>query len=189
MKSSKIIMSLFLVVVIFQLMTPVKMIYNQENVLKLGKSYKFLTQPLDPNDPFRGKFIRMNYEISTYKTKDSVWNRGQEIYVYLKDSLGYAKLDTITKEKLNISQDYIKAKVGWYKKYSKVLDFNLINERFYMEEFKAKPAENLVRQVQRNNNKNSSTYALIYIKDGTSVLKNVFINEIPIKDLIMVRNK
>ncbi|QNM86350.1 GDYXXLXY domain-containing protein [Polaribacter pectinis] len=189
MKTSKIIMPIFLVVVAFQLMAPIKMIYDQENVLKTGKAYNFITQPLDPNDPFRGKYIRMNYEISSFKTKDSAWNRGEEIYVYVKDSLGFAKLDTVSKEKLNNNKDYIKAKVGGYYKHSNKLVFTLNNERFYMEESKAKPAEDLVRETQRTTSTKNFTYALIYIKDDISVLENVFITDTPIKDLVNKNSK
>lgn len=189
MKSSKILIIIFLIVAVFQLMVPIKMIYEQEDVLKSGKAYKFLTQPLDPNDPFRGKFIRMNYEMNNYKTKDSNWKRSQEIYVYLKDSLGFAKIDTVTKVKLKIDKDYIKAKVGWYSKRSNNLDFNIINERFYMEESKAKPAEDLVRRNRRDTVNLNTTYGLIYIKEDVSVLTNVFINDKPIKELVEAMKK
>ena len=182
MKSLKIIIVLFLLVAIFQLLVPIKMIYDQENVLNKGKPYKFLTQPIDPNDPFRGKFIRMNYQMNRYKTLDTVWDRDQEIFIYLKDSLGFARLDTVSKEKLDNDKDYVKAKVNWYYNDNNILRFNLPFNRFYMEESKAKPAEDLVRRNRRDTT--NITYALVYINKGNFVLEDVFINDVPIKNLI-----
>lgn len=185
MKSSKIIMPIFLLLVFFQLMTPIKMIYDQENVLKEGKLYKFITQPIDPNDPFRGKFIRMNYEINNCKVVDTIWNKNEEIYLYIKDSIGFATLKTISKEKLNIDNDYILAKVSTYSKYNQTVFFNLPFDRFYMEESKAKPAEDLVRRNRRDTIRNT-TYGLVSINNGKFVLKDVLINDISIKDLVVI---
>ncbi|MFK8060561.1 MAG: GDYXXLXY domain-containing protein [Polaribacter sp.] len=189
MKSTKIIFILFLMVALAQIAAPTKMIYDQEKTIEIGKPYKFLTQPLDPNDPFRGKFVRLNYEIRRFKTQDSIWNRNEEIFVYLKDSLGFAKIETVSKEKLPIKNDYVKAKAIYYKKYNNTLEFNLPFDRFYMEESKAKPAEDLVRRNRRDSINLNTTYALVYVDKGNFVLHNVFINDIPIKDTIKNLNK
>jgi uncharacterized membrane-anchored protein len=188
MKTQKTLFILFVVVAIAQLLAPTKMIYDKEFTLKNGKAYKFITEPLDPNDPFRGKYIRMNYDINSIKTKDSLWDRNQEIYVYLKDSLGYAKLKTVSKEKLSIENDFIKAKVNWYNKRKNMLMFNLPFNRFYMEESKAKPAEDLVRANRRDSLRINTTYALVLINKGDFVLSDVFINDKKIKDIIASRN-
>lgn len=184
MKTKKTIFILFIILVIIQLIAPLKMIYNQENILKKGKPYKFLTQPIDPNDPFRGKYIRLNYKIRSYKTLDSIWNRNDKIYVYLKDSIGYAKIDTVCKQKVNTKKDYVIAKVKWYSTYNKKLSFNLPFNRFYMEESKAKPAEDLVRRNRRDTINTNTTYALVYLDEDSYVLDNVFVNNVAIKEVV-----
>jgi hypothetical protein len=50
-----------------------------------------------------------------------------------------------------------------------------------MNEYKAKPAETVY--AESNRNRNSSTYALIAVKEGEAVVKDVLINEISIKIL------
>ena len=57
-------------------------------------------------------------------------------------------------------------------------------ERFYMEEFKAKPAEDAYRDSFEK--ENTTAYALVYVKNGEAVLENVFINNVPIQ--IMIQN-
>ncbi len=183
MKSKKIIFTLFLLLAVVQLLAPAKMIYNQEQIIKTGKAYKFLTQPLDPNDPLRGKYVRLNYQINRFKTSDTIWKKNHHAYVYLNDSIGFAKIDTVSHKKLNLPNDYVIADKYWFNQNNNTLRFNLPFGRFYMEESKAKPAEDLVR---RNNREaiNNTTCALVYIKEGKFVLKDVLINDESITDII-----
>lgn len=184
MKSRKFILTLFAILAFIQLLAPAKMIYDKEQILKKGKAYNFLTRPLDPNDPFRGKYVDLRYKMNSFKTADSTWRNKHDVYVYLKDSLGFAKIDTISDKKLTLTNDYIVATKNWYRDYDSVLLFKLPFNRFYMEESKAKPAEDLVRNSQRDSSKVDLTYAKVYIKNGKYVLEDLFVNNIPIKDAI-----
>ena len=179
------IFTLFILVVLIQLFIPSQMIFNQEMILKKGKAYKFKTQPVDPTDPFRGKYIILNYEIDSYETNDSLWKQNETIYAYLtKDSLGFAKIDTISRALLsNNKNDYIKTKVEWYSSYSNRLSIEFPFNRYYMEETKAYDAEVAVRKRQRDSLPNN-TYALVYVKDGEVVLNDVIIDNMSIKDYV-----
>ncbi|MBE9489361.1 MAG: GDYXXLXY domain-containing protein, partial [Bacteroidetes bacterium] len=133
-----------------------------------------------PTDPFKGKYITLNYEISSMTTTDSLWITNEEIYVYLKkDSLGFAEIEKISKQQLENDRDYVIAEVGRYNTYTHQLNIDLPFDRFYMEESKAKPAEAAFTKAQRDSLPNN-TYALVYVKDGEAVLDNVFINDVPI---------
>ncbi|WP_055434628.1 GDYXXLXY domain-containing protein [Lacinutrix algicola] len=180
----KYIFTLFILVVIAQLFVPMQMIFGQEAVLNNGKAYKFRTQPVDPSDPYRGKYITLRYDINAAVSVDSTWERKQDIYVYFEeDSLGFAKLTEVSKAPLVNAKDYVKTQVNWYNKYDSNVTFNLPFNRFYMEENKAKPAEDAFRIAQRDTLPNN-TYALVYVKDGEAVLKDVIINEISIADYV-----
>ena len=177
---------LFIIVVVLQILVPTKMILDQEDVLATGKLYKFKTTPVDPNDPFRGKYITLNYDINKSKTIDSTWKRGDKILVYFDaDSLGFAKLYSISRKELDSDVDYVEAKVTWGNRRANEVSFNLPFNRFYMEESKAKPAEEAYNRTARQRNViDKSTYALVAVKNGKPVLKDVLINEIPIVDYI-----
>lgn len=176
---------LFVVVACIQLFVPAQVILSRESVLDNGQVFKFKTRPVDPNDPFRGKYITLNYAISAVKTKDTLWERNEPLFVYLiTDSLGYAKIDTICKhEILEKNNDYCKAKVGWYSKYNHTLNINFPFNRYYMDETKAYDAEVAVRNRQRDSLPDN-THALVYIKEGEAVLNDVIIDEISIKDYV-----
>jgi uncharacterized membrane-anchored protein len=176
---------IFIIVGLVQLFVPVNMILNQEAILKTGTVYKFKTRPVDPNDPFKGKYIELNYQIDTFETIDSLWQRHDEVYVYLTtDSLGFAKIKKISRDViLTNKNDYIKAKVYWYSKSDHKLSMAFPFNRYYMEESKAENAEKAVRDIQRNLTTNT-IYALVYIKDGQGVLNDVILDGISIKDYL-----
>lgn len=176
---------IFLLVGVVQLFVPTKMILNQESVIETGKVFKFKTQPIDPSDPFKGKYINLNYAISNFTTKDSLWKRREPIYVYLEtDSLGYAKIQTVSKKILvKNNSNYIKASVQWYAKYNNQLNINFPFNRYYMKETKAYDAEIAVRNRQRDSLPDN-TYAMVYVKQGEAVLTDVFIDDIPIKNYV-----
>ncbi|OUR92691.1 hypothetical protein A9Q87_06540 [Flavobacteriales bacterium 34_180_T64] len=175
---------IFIIVAVAQLYIPAQMILDQEQVLETGTAYKFRTQPIDPSDPFRGKYITLNYELDAFATKDSDWKRNDEVFVYLKkDELGFAKIDKLSKHKLESGNDYVIAKVTYYNSYSEILRFNYNFDRFYMNEDKAYDAKVAHREAQRDSSSNT-TYAVVYISNGNAVLDNVLINDIPISKFV-----
>lgn len=183
-KKIKYLFILFVLIALVQLFVPLQMILGQETVLDSGTAYKFKTEPIDPNDPFRGKYITLRYNINSAVTTDSTWLQQDDVYVYVKeDSLGFAKLTQISKTPLKIKKDYVVAKVNSYSKHNNTVRFNLPFNRFYMEESKAKPAEDASRKAQRDTLPNN-TYALVYIKEGEAVLNDVIINEVSIADYV-----
>ena len=94
MNNKKILLPAFILVALVQLYVPSKMILHREEILDTGKEYKFKTAPIDPTDPFRGKYITLRYDenmVEIQNEKD--WVRGETIYVFLaKDSDGFAKI-------------------------------------------------------------------------------------------------
>ena len=173
----------FVVVALAQLYVPASMIFQQEKIIDKGVAYKFKTQPIDPADPFKGKYIRLNYEIGSFPSNDSTWTRNQDIYVSLaNDSLGFANIAGVSKD-VPSNGDFIKTTVNWYDLYDKKVVINFQFEEFYMNETKALDAEIAHRDAQRDSLPNN-TYALVYVLDGNAVLDNVFINDIPIADYV-----
>ncbi len=172
----------FLVVALVQIFVPAQMIWEQEGVLESGTVYKFKTRPVDPTDPFRGKYITLQYEISSFTVADTSYVHGDEIKVYLEnDDHGFAKVVKVSKELLDIKNDYVIAKVTG--NYKEVVYFKLPFDRFYMEETKAYDAEQAYRKMNSDTLRDN-VHALVYVKDGQSVLKDVIIEGIPIQEYV-----
>lgn len=186
MKNKKIVFVIFIIVMAAQLIVPAKMILNQERILKTGTAFKFKTAPVDPSDPFRGKYIQLNFEEDKFeiKNKDN-WTRNEEVYAIIANNdSGYATIKNVVKEKPLSEIPFITTKVKYINFYGKTKNITIEYpfERFYMEEFKAKPAEDAYRDSFKK--ENTTTYALVYIKNGVAVLDNVFINNVPIHEAI-----
>lgn len=186
MKSKTLIFSLFILVILTQLYVPLKMILDEENVLKTGKEFKFETAPVDPEDPFRGKYISLRFKNNSFPIENKKkWTRHEEVFVIIKNnSKGFAEIENVTTEKPVNTSNFVTAKIEHIisTNKSKKITIKYPFERFYMEEFKAKEAELLAADTFKDNTK--TVYAYVFIKNGKAVLSNVFINEIPIKDLV-----
>ncbi len=172
----------FVLLALVQLFVPSLMIWEQEDILISGNVYKFKTRPIDPTDPFRGKYITLQYEIDYFPIADTAYRYGDQIKVYIeKDSAGFATVSAISKEPLQTNNDYVEAKVTG--NYKNAIHFKLPFDRFYMEETKAYDAEKAYVETNRDTIKNN-VYALVYIKEGKSVLKDVIIDGIPIQEYV-----
>lgn len=173
---TKYIFLLFVIVALMQLLVPAKMIADQEDILETGTAFKFKTIPVDPSDPFRGKYIVLNYKLNSVKVTDSTLALKEKLYLYVKnDSLGYATVDQITSKLIDANSNYIIIKDYWYYAQQKELNFDLPFDRFYMKETKAKKAEDVYREALRDSLPNN-IYGLVYIKEGDAVLKDVIVN-------------
>lgn len=189
MNTKKLLITAFILVVLAQWFVPARMILDQETVLRSGKEYRFRTAPLDPSDPFRGKYITLNFRDDHFPvSKDEVWRSGENIYVLLTgDQEGFATIRSVSKEKPRTGTDFVKAKVR-YMSYdrAKTLYIDYPFDRYYMEESKAPRAERLYNESRTDTTRKA--YALVRVLGSKAVLEDVLINGVSIKALAEKRN-
>lgn len=177
---------LFGLLALVQLYVPAGMILEREEVLATGKEYKFQVAPVDPNDPFRGKYITLRYRHNTIAVADThTWESGQLVYVLLRpDRSGFARIHRVSPKKPRGSSDYLKARVAYFSSSqqhpSLVIDYPF--DRYYLEESKALPAEQAYAAAVQDTSQ--ATYALVNIKDGEAVLKDVLIGGVPVLEKV-----
>jgi uncharacterized membrane-anchored protein len=186
----KFIFILFGVMCLAQWIVPGKIIYDSERILEEGTVYKFKTAPIDPSDPFRGKYITLNFEQNFLTFTDSLeWSTGQEIFVtFTVDSAGYAVPERAFHDQPP-SKTYLRTNVEYVNYYGDnyKVEFRLPFDRLYLEESRASEAEKAYWQAQQDSAQ--AAYALVSIGDGQAVLKDVIINDKPIHDIINELNK
>ena len=109
----KIILPAFVIMSLVQLYIPAKMIFDAEYVLEDGKEFLFRTAPIDPTDPFRGKYIVLTFEeASAQVDPKEEWFQGAPLFVNLTtDEEGFAKIQSVAKEEPVDTEDYIKATI------------------------------------------------------------------------------
>lgn len=185
MASLKILLPAFILVCLAQIYVPASMILQREAILDSGKEFKFKTAPVDPNDPFRGKYILLRYEDNSFDVENvDEWKRGETIYVLLgTDSGGFVKITSVSMEKPDDNKDYLKTEVEYA--FQGKVHFDLPFNRYYMEESKAFEAELTYNRSARDTT--VETYALVNIKDGEAVLKDVMIGGRSIREIVKER--
>lgn len=190
MNNKKILFTAFIIVSMVQLFVPTKMIIDKEIIMGDGVEYKFKMAPIDPSDPFRGKYITLSFDESSIEIEDEDdWMRGEIVYASIaKDTDGFARLKSVSKTKPIDNQDFVEAKVSFVTENgSNMLTIDYPFDRYYMEESKAYNAELIYRQFQLDTNQ--ITYALVSVKGGEAVLKDVLINGTSIKEIVKANRK
>lgn len=191
MKTKTLLFTLFLIVAAVQLYIPAEMIAHNEKIIQTGTLLKFKCEPVDPYDPFRGKFIYLNFSNRTiHVAKAENYKFNQKIYATFKqDDEGYAIMDKIYKKEPKNRTDFLELIVDNTNNYDSIKKITVEYpfNRFYMNEYKAPVAEQTY--AKSVNDKKKSVYAEVAIKNGTGVIKEVMINNIPIKEYVQKRIK
>jgi len=181
MKTKTLLLLLFAVLASMQWFVPAQMIFEKEKILAQGKEFKFKTAPVDPNDPFRGKFITLDFDANSLEiANDSDYNANETVFVILaSNDNGFASIASISKKRPEGDADYVKARVQYV---SRVNERKVYVEypfrRFYMDESKADSAETVYHRSLRDTS--STTYALVLVREGNAVLKDVMIDGVSI---------
>ena len=178
------------VVAAVQVAVPVTMILQREAILRNGRAYKFQTQPVDPYDAFRGRYVQLAFEQNhaPWHSHDE-WQYGMELFASVEEGTnGFAVIREIAPVRPE-QGDYLKVATthrGWGKDANSVY-FTLPFDRYYLEETKAPQAEKMYREHNRRNFTNSNTYAVVRIKDGDAALADLYVAGKPIRDYFTSR--
>jgi uncharacterized membrane-anchored protein len=176
---------LFIAMCLAQWAVPGKMVFDSERIIANGTLFKFKTAPIDPADPFRGRYITLSFRENFVPFRDSLeWQTGQELYVTFKlDDEGFAVPDNAyhtppeSPTYLQTTVDYVSHYPGDFKVW-----YKLPFDRFYLEESKAPQAEERYREAQRDSAQ--VAYALVSIRAGEAVLQDVIVNDRSVTDII-----
>ena len=185
MNKKIILLVVFVLVALAQLYVPAKMIWDREEIIETGSVYLFKTAPIDPTDPFRGKYITLSFVNDRYKvTDDSHWVRGEIIYVSItKNASGVASIESVSKTPPNSGLDYFQASIRYVTgKDQPTLTIEFPFDRYYMEESKAFEAEVVYRESRRDTS--MTAHAVVKVKDGESVLEDVLIDGKSIREVV-----
>ena len=184
MKHKTVLLVALGLMIMAQLFVPFKMIWDRQKVTTEGTAFKFRTAPIDPIDPFRGKYITLSYR-NTKVTLDSneYWSYNESAFAEIAQGTeGYAYVKGVYHDPPSHTEDYVALTVDGCTFRETEMTVNFPFDRYYMEESKAYDAELAYRASRQDSS--SQAYALVYIRQGAAVLDNVFIDEIPIKELV-----
>jgi len=179
----------FVAMCVAQWFIPFKTIVDQEAILSEGRLFKLQTVPIDPSDPFRGKYITLRFvEDHVLVPHPQDWVGHEYMYITLADSAGYGRISRASLYEQE-GDDYIKVRIA--NVYTHNLPGTVIVEypfeRYYLEESKASEAERLYWESQLDSVR-QDVYATIRVHHGKAALENVMINDRPITDIVREMN-
>lgn len=162
-----------------------RMIGENEKVIRTGAVIKLRTAPIDPNDPFRGKYITLNFSDIALEVDDaSIWQNNDEAYItFREDQDGFHLPDHISPG-IDSESTYLKVRVNDIidtpEEQKVYIEYPF--DRFYLEEKKAPEAEQ--KYLEALADPTIQTYAKIYVQDGKGMIDNVFIGDLSIMDVL-----
>lgn len=166
---------LFTLMVIVQWFIPLRTVFLQDAVVAEGKTYRFKTQPIDPSDPFRGKYITLRFEADMLEIDTAMrWSMGETVYLTLEeDDEGFAKISDISRLPPENTGAFIRAETGYvFDEGQMRLEFPF--SRFYVEESKASQAEQAYWGAASDTTQ--VAYAEVAVRSGNASLVDVKIN-------------
>ena len=181
----------FVLMIVAQWFAPLSMIVGANKTIEGGTEYKFRTQPVDPIDPFRGKYITLTFNEEFYVPLDTNERRLPDystVYAVLgTDSIGYARIMQLRAERPTENLDYIEVQRLYSYGSTEPMSLKFPFSRFYLEESKATTAEQIYWQSR--NDSATVCYAKVKVMDGDAKLTDVILNDSSIVDVVKRFNK
>ena len=177
-----------------QVAVPFRMIQQRETVLRKGELFRFKTEPIDPADPFQGRYVWLriedNYVTLSEDVVDHVDRRSYGYATISVDDKGFAHFAEWTLERPEITS-YLKTRASGHartwdpeteKSSYKGLRIEIPFTRFYMDEAKAPRAEILARDATRN----EDCWVEVRILNGKAVIEDVIAEGQSLRDLASI---
>lgn len=174
-------LTLLSLAIIAQLAVLGTMIQSRERVLREGEAFRFKTRPIDPADPFQGRYVSLGFEndFVPASSGETVGLRHRApIYASIETGEdGFARFSGWSRAKPTKGA-YLKTRyLGQHHRWdqekrisvSQGLRIDMPFNRFYMDEAKAPRAEAATRDASRGTN----CWAIVRVLNGRSVVEDV----------------
>ena len=188
-------LGLFLALCAAQLAIPLAMAYRHERTLRQGTVYRFHTEPFDPVDAFRGRYVAIRLRLVAAAHPANQDDVGSELYVPLdRDARGFAIARTLSRTRPS-SGDWLRGTLSEdiYEELGPPTDeapprrpallgtrIELPYDRYYMEESKAPQAERAVRSFEPTGPRMEVT-ARVRVRHGLGAIEGLDVNGVPIE--------
>lgn len=181
MSKRNLVLACFAAVILAQLAVPAWMIVERETTLSQGAVYKFRTQPVDPVDAFRGRYVWLRLEPDTVIVPDGgVWRYNQKAFAVLGTGTnGFAVVERLERER-PVGVDSLRVRIGWVEGRDKVHIQWTGLDRFYMTERKAPAAEAAYRTHSVRSNQ--ACHISVRVRRSVGVIENLYIENRTIQD-------
>jgi len=166
---------IFGVAAIAQLYFPLAIIADNNDVLKNGMEFRVKTRPVDPADPFRGRYVAINTAVNIPESIEPAYYIQGGYYIRLETGEdGFAEVAEISKNPI--------AGAGALKMDQFFLadgnSLRLPYDRYYMKEKAAPKAEKAYSREREN------AYITLKVKNGLGAVSGLYIDNIPVEEYV-----
>jgi uncharacterized membrane-anchored protein len=157
-----------------QLAAPGWLILRHELVLRQGEVFRFRAEPVDPADPFRGRFVAVQpRERSAPQAAGETLKHNERVCVALRmDAEGFARLATVSRRPPPGDAPHLRARVSYVQGTTVWLHLPL--DRFYMEETLAPAAEAAYRATRPGGT--NTAWLVVRVRKGAAVIEDVMVD-------------
>jgi uncharacterized membrane-anchored protein len=169
---------------LLQLAVPASMIAGRELILRQGEPFRFRTAPVDPYDPFRGRFVALNLEAARAPRPAGVeLEYQQKVFALLAvDEAGFAYCSGIVVEQ-PAEGNYLSARISSFDK--EQVRLQLPFDRYYAEEQLAPEIEQAYRANSRRGEQKA--FIAVRVRKGRGVLEELYIEDLPVAEYLRQR--
>ena len=129
-----------------------------------------------------GSILHLPMRQMSCGTENSTWQRGEDVLLK-KDKAGYAVIKNVSREKPeNNNEEYVIAKTSYVYDQKVFVDYPF--DMFYMQETQAAKAEEMYRNANITDSLQEQSYALVCIRKGKAIVKDVLIGNKSIQVLV-----
>jgi hypothetical protein len=142
MKRNKMMFVAFAVVAMAQLFVPGWMISTMADIAKTGNEFNFKVSHNRAGASLQGSYIWLSFEANKFKVDKKDWDNNQSVFVIFdKDSEGFARVKSVTKEKPAGTNDWVKAMAYLNRKDSSFLRLTYPFSNYYVPNANTSEAE------------------------------------------------
>jgi uncharacterized membrane-anchored protein len=178
----RIVVLIFVLVALAQLAVPASIVWKRGQTLAHGRVWKFKTEPVDPVDAIRGRYValRLAAEKAKATPEPLIKDASAPVFVTLKeDSEGFAQVDQISTERI-VGDNVIQVENGYWSDGWQRVRFPF--DKLWVAEKIAPQAEQAYRENSRRGKENA--YVTVRVHNGDAALEQLYIDNQPLPDYL-----
>lgn len=184
MKTATWILMLMAATFLVQWLMPATLIWQYEAVLAGGKVFKFKTQPLDPYDALRGRYVALGFTWESAPLIDNCRRPepGERMFALVENEpSGFARIKGLTFIRPQTG-DYFAVSVRCCQSPTNVV-IKFPFDRYYLNEKLAPLAEATYRQHAGRGGQQDA-YVTVRVQSGRAVIEELYVAGQPIREVL-----
>lgn len=170
-------LALYAIVCLAQLGAAGFAIARHERTLATGERFLFRVAPVDPEDPFRGRYLQLGF-LAARLEREAPAGGYERVYAVLeRDADGFARFGALSAE-APVGRPYLATRVAWTGPSRIQLDLPFA--RYYEEESIARAADKALAEYARTGG--AGAHVAVRVLDGHAVLEELYLGGVPLRE-------